>query len=114
MGRFAHVARESSGGRRGGLSVTAQRGGCYAQPVRKEDLLAYARRDWAAVEERKRAHWAAERLTPEEALRLGDELRRHVAALQPDWPSSEERQSDLATHLRVAESLRRVHVARRC
>jgi hypothetical protein len=81
--------------------------------VRKEDLIAYARRDWAAVEERKRAHWAAERLTPEEALRLGDELRRHVATLQPNWPSAEDRQGDLATHIRVAESLRRVNVCRR-
>jgi hypothetical protein len=80
--------------------------------VRKEDLVAYARRDWAAAEERKRAHWAAEKLTPEESLRVGDDLRRHVAALRPDWPSAAERQSDLATHIRVAESLRRVDASR--
>jgi hypothetical protein len=81
--------------------------------VRKEDLIAFARRDWAAAERRKRAHWAAEQLTPEEALRLGDELRHHVATLQPDWPSQNERQSDLATHIRVSESLRRVDISRR-
>jgi len=81
--------------------------------VRKEDLIAYARRDWAAVEERKRAHWAAAKLTPDEALRIGDELRRHAAALRPDWPSAAERQDDCATHIRVAESLRSVDVTRR-
>ncbi|HEX6101353.1 MAG TPA: hypothetical protein VF432_33870 [Thermoanaerobaculia bacterium] len=81
--------------------------------MRREDIIAYARRDWAAVEERKRAHWAAEKLSPEESLRLGDELRRHVAALRADWPSPEEREHDLATHIRVAESLRRVDAARR-
>ena len=81
--------------------------------MRKEDLIAFARRDWAAVEERKRAHWASEQLTPEEWLRIGDDLRRHVAALRPDWPSADERQTDLATHIRVAESLRRVDTARR-
>jgi hypothetical protein len=81
--------------------------------VRKEDLVAYARRDWAAIEERKRAHWAAEKLTPEESLNIGDDLRCHVSALQPDWPSADDRQTDLATHIRVAESLRRVDASRR-
>jgi hypothetical protein len=81
--------------------------------VRKEDLIAFARRDWAAVEEWKRAHWAAEMLTPEEALCIGDDLRRHVAELRPDWPSADERRTDLATHIRVAESLRRVDTSRR-
>lgn len=94
---------------RGGVSS----GVGYARRVRKEDLIAYARRDWAAVEERKRAHWAAAKLTPEEALQIADDLRRHVAALRPDWPSREERQSDRATHIRVVESLRRVDVSRR-
>jgi len=81
--------------------------------VRKEDLIAFARRDWAAVAERKRAHWAAEKLTAEESLRVGDELRHHVAELRPEWPSADERQSDLATHMRVAESLRLVDTSRR-
>ncbi|HET8773120.1 MAG TPA: hypothetical protein VFP80_04995 [Thermoanaerobaculia bacterium] len=81
--------------------------------MRNEDLVAYARRDWAAVEARKRAHWTAEKLTPEESLRIGDDLRRHVSAFQPDWPSPKDRQSDLATHIRVAESLRRVDASRR-
>jgi len=85
----------------------------YARGVTREELIAYARRDWAAVEARKRAHWATANLSPEEALRIGDELRRHVASLRPDWPSEKERQSDLATHLRVSESLRRVDISRR-
>lgn len=47
-------------------------------------------------------------MTPDEALRVGDELRHHMQMLRDDWPTEEERQNDLAVHVRVSESLRRV------
>jgi hypothetical protein len=78
--------------------------------VRKEDLIAFARRDWKAVAESKRRRWAAQKshMTAGDALRLGDELRRHVSSLKPGWPSEADRADDIAVHIRVAESLRSV------
>jgi hypothetical protein len=47
-------------------------------------------------------------MTAADALRVGDELRHYVSSLRPDWPSKDDRLDDLAVHIRVAESLRRV------
>ena len=82
----------------------------FSAAVRTEDIIAFARRDWEAIAELKRRHWAEEtsRMTAAEALALGDELRRHALALHPEWPTAEHRREDLAVHIRVSESLRRV------
>lgn len=75
---------------------------------REDDLRAYVRRDWAVLAEAKRAHWLAQRaLGPAHAARVVDDLRNQVRAVRPDWPSDEERAADLASHIRVAEILRR-------
>lgn len=78
--------------------------------MRKEDLIAFATRDWKAIAALKRSRWATlkSRMTPAEALEVGDQLREHMKALQPDWPTKEQRQEDMAVHIRVSESLRRV------
>lgn len=78
--------------------------------LRKEDVIAYARRDWAAFERMKRERWAEQRahMTAGEVLRMGDELRDYVRSRRPDWPTSEDRQNDLAVHIRVSEILCRV------
>ena len=78
--------------------------------MRKEDLIAFARRDWNAVAALKRSWWAEQksRMTPEEALKVGDELRHHVNALRSDWPTDEDRRKDLASHRRISEMLRSV------
>ena len=47
-------------------------------------------------------------MAPVEALAIGDELRQHVRVLQDSWPTEQDRRSDLASHLRVSEMLRRV------
>ncbi len=47
-------------------------------------------------------------MTAAEALHLADDLRVTVRNWRNDWPSEEERRSDLATHQRVSESLRSV------
>ena len=82
--------------------------------MRSEDLVAFAQRDWSAVAELKADHWVerAQRLGSQETFRIADELRRFVAAARPDWPSDEERAADLASHVAVAESLRRVAAGR--
>jgi hypothetical protein len=56
--------------------------------VRKEDVIAYAERDWSAIAAFKRHRWAYEksRITASDALPVADELRQHVNAIQGDWP----------------------------
>ena len=78
--------------------------------MRKEDLIAFACRDWEAIAASKRRRWAAQksRMEPAEALRIGDELRHHVSTQQPGWPTEEDRRNDLAMHVRISEILRLV------
>jgi len=78
--------------------------------MRKEDLIAYARRDWQAIAASKRQRWAEQKsqMTAAEALSVGDELRHHAYALRPGWPTEEDRRNDLASHIRVSEMLRSV------
>lgn len=75
----------------------------------------YVSRDWAAVREAKDQYWAEriERLGPVEGLRIAGELRRQMQAIDPAWPSPAERQLDLASHVHLAERLRRTDRARR-
>lgn len=76
----------------------------------REDLVNFAARDWAAIEHDKARYWAERKreMSPAEALRVGDDLRRHAKMIQPDWPSERERLADRESHSRVAEALRAV------
>ena len=76
----------------------------------RDDILAFARRDWAMVAESKTRYWLARKrtLSAAELLAVGDGLRRHALAVRPDWPTDAERAADLATHERVTEALRAV------
>jgi hypothetical protein len=78
--------------------------------MRKEDVIAFARRDWRAIAMLKQKRWAQQKskMTPADALRLGDELRHHVQAIHHDWPDGLDRREDLASHARVSEMLSRV------
>lgn len=78
--------------------------------MNREDIRAFAGRNWGLVEQAKRRFWRERKqtLSPVEALAIGDGLRRHVRALRPDWPSEKERAEDLEVHARVAASLRSV------
>jgi len=82
--------------------------------MRKEDILEFVNRDWAAIERAKRLHSSQlrSRMSAEEALHVGDELRRWAHELHPDWPTKQHRRDDLATHLRVSEALHRVKRSR--
>ncbi len=70
---------------------------------------AFVGRDWASVSEAKSRYWRERKLHlgAGEGLRAADELRRQVLARFPTWPSEEDRDSDLETHRRVADALRR-------
>ena len=78
--------------------------------MRKEDVIAFARRDWRPIAMLKQRRWAQQKsqMKPAEALRLGDELREHVRAIHEEWPTEVDRRNDLASHVRVSEMLSRV------
>ena len=78
--------------------------------VRREDLVRFARRDWAAIEEAKTQHWLRRRATMSsvEMWQFGYELWRHGRAVAPDQPSLADRLADLDVHQRVGRSLRAV------
>jgi hypothetical protein len=69
------------------------------------------RRDYEYARASKIAYWRA--LTAAERLRLADELRRHALALHPDWPTDEQRASDLEHHIRLSERFERAAEARK-
>jgi len=83
--------------------------------VDRDDILAFARRDWSQVAEAKTGFWRERKrgVSAEEMLAIGDQLRRHVQSVRPEWPSEGERADDLAVHLRVAEALRAVVIGPR-
>jgi hypothetical protein len=78
--------------------------------VDRDDILAFARREWSLVAEAKTEFWLTRKqgLSAAEILAIGDDLRRHAQAVRPDWPNEAERYADLAVHLRVTEALRAV------
>jgi hypothetical protein len=75
-----------------------------------DDLRAFAGRQWGLAEEAKRRFWIERKgvLSPSEALAVAEQLRLHVLALRPDWPSPAERAEDLEVHARVSANLRSV------
>lgn len=74
----------------------------------RTDVTGLLERDWGLVERLKTDFWIEQKaaLSPSAALRLGDELRRYVQAVRPDWPDSAERDAYLAIHARISEALR--------
>lgn len=79
-----------------------------------EGIANFVARDWSANRAAKDDYWAARirRLGPQEGLRIANELRRQMLAIDPQWPAEAERRRDLANHQRVAELLRRADRAR--
>lgn len=78
----------------------------------RAEILAFARRDWGAVEAAKAEDWARRKVSMSAGrlLLVADGLRRAVASLRPDWPSEAERESDLAAHATLSGQLRRVRL----
>lgn len=74
--------------------------------MKREDLLAFARKDWAALAEVKRAH-RREHRDPLASFQIVDGLRAQVHAMRPDFPSARDREADLEAHIVLADRLRR-------
>lgn len=75
--------------------------------MRAEDIREFASRRWDLVERLKAEFWVEEkaRLSPLEALRVVEDLRRLASTLHPDWPTERERAEDLEMHATVARRL---------
>ena len=79
--------------------------------MKRSDIRAFVKRDWAAVADLKATYWDNLKTSaPGLGTAVGDELRRHAIALRPKWPTAENRREDLATHARVAAALKSVSI----
>jgi hypothetical protein len=80
-----------------------------ARTISTVSIRAYLARDWDAARAGKRTYWRdrLDRGGLAEALRVTDQLRAWIRSIDPDWPSKEDREEDLETHRRVAETLAR-------
>lgn len=80
-----------------------------SRAITKASVRAYLARDWDGAREAKRAYWRErlERGGLAEALRVTEQLRAWMQSIDPHWPSKEDREEDLETHRRVAETLAR-------
>lgn len=78
--------------------------------MKRQDIVAFARRDWAAVADAKSAYWAERKraMAADQALAVGEQLRQHARSVKPGWPDADERAADLSVHVRVSEALRAV------
>ena len=80
-----------------------------ARTLSTASVRAYLARDWDTARTNKRAYWhdRLERGGLIEALRITEQLRSWIRSIDPGWPSKEDREEDLETHRRVAETLAR-------
>jgi hypothetical protein len=83
--------------------------------VFKDDLIRFARRDWAAVARVKASHWLGQKRTQSTAdvYRRADALLRHARTATRREPSHADRLADLNVHQRVGEALRAVPLTAR-
>jgi hypothetical protein len=62
---------------------------------------------WDLLAEYKDAYWRErKKLGLREALRVVDSLRTQAQFFFPDWPTPEDREQDLQTHIRIARTAR--------
>ena len=75
-----------------------------------EDIRDYRARDWQLIERLKSDCWVEQKaiLSRTAVFGLAADLFEYARELKPDWPNATERESDLASHIRVAGMLRSV------
>lgn len=75
-----------------------------------EDLVRFAKRDWAAIDAAKTRHWLRRKaaMSSVELWQLGSELRQHARTMRPEGPGLADRLADIDTHQRVSRALRAV------
>ena len=75
----------------------------------RDDLQAFATRDWAAVNDADASHWAAEfkEHGPAATVDASRALWEHVRRIRPNWPTAGDSDRDLAEHIRLKRLLDR-------
>jgi hypothetical protein len=75
-----------------------------------DSIRAFLGLDWAARASTKEDAWRSFKREhgPAGSLRIADDLYRQAKVARPGWPTAQDREEDLATHLRVEEIIRRV------
>ncbi|MBX3247212.1 MAG: hypothetical protein KF901_08530 [Myxococcales bacterium] len=83
--------------------------------MRDDDLRRFASRPWSEASTLKAEYWAARKRVEGAAvgLEVSRALYEQMRARRPDWPSVQEREEDLLTHIRVAAELRHVTLRNR-
>ena len=78
-------------------------------PVNAADIQRFRARDWRLIELAKSDCWVERKAagSPSSAIELAAGLHQYVRLLRPDWPSTAEREADLASHVRLAGMLQR-------
>ncbi len=91
----------------GRASVTS-RSRCYTHAVPPHPAAALLSKRWDLFAEYKEQYWREQKqLGLREALRVVDALRTQVQFFNPTWPTPEDREADLETHIRVSAALAR-------
>ena len=69
--------------------------------MERADLRAYAERPWAELQAQKEAHWrrVSRASNGAASIAAAELLRQHARSVRPDWPTTSEREADLAHHV---------------
>jgi len=78
-----------------------------------DQLREFAHRERRLVQDLRSDHWRsfAARHGVVAGLRIGEALRRQYRERHPEWPTQEDREADLAVHMRVSRALQSVRPA---
>jgi hypothetical protein len=80
----------------------------YHGAVAPHPAAALLSKRWDLLAEYKDQYWRdRKKLGLAEALRVVDSLRTQARLFQPGWPTQDDREEDLQTHIRVAAALAR-------
>lgn len=92
-----------------GVGGTATASARIGASLNADDLRRFARRDWTTAATRKRDYWAEQyrQFGAAPARRASAALAAHMHAVQPDFPSSRQRDRDLADHASLRQRLDR-------
>jgi len=81
---------------------------CYNTVVPPHPAAALLGKRWDLLAEYKDQYWRERKqLGLREALRVVDSLRTQAQFFNPTWPTPEDREADLETHIRVSAALAR-------
>lgn len=79
----------------------------------REHVRAYLERPWGLLERTRDETWGDEIRArgPERAVALSWALREHLQAMNPEWPTDEDRRQDYEDHVRLRRLLDRASAA---